>query len=243
MFQALANDCSTAAWPRSPQFPGVQAAEPLDLLHPRPGYPGAAPAAGLPERAPGGTMGLSPVLHPSAAGRKVPAPPLCAGCQPLDGEAHVTQGQPSSLPFEWITFLYLRTKMCIKYLGELKEEAGDQKAIPWYPEVQDGAVGCCFFFNSHLLNPFSELQKILTAPGCLHQQVCPVYPQVHHMQCPGSCVLLAEALGSTPVSFLTPVIPWLAHGELAQSGCRELIGQKTARGCDKIAINLVLFHP
>lgn len=49
VFQALANDCSTAARPRSPQFPGVQAAEPLDLLHPRPGDPGAAPAAGLPE--------------------------------------------------------------------------------------------------------------------------------------------------------------------------------------------------
>lgn len=73
LFQALANDCSSAARPRSPQFPGVQAAEPLDLLHPRPGDPGAAPAAGLPERAPGGTLGLSPVLHPSAAGRKIPA--------------------------------------------------------------------------------------------------------------------------------------------------------------------------
>lgn len=73
VFQALANDCSAAARPRSPQFPGVQAAEPLDLLHPRPGDPGAAPAAGLPERAPGGTLGLSAVLHPSAAGRKIPA--------------------------------------------------------------------------------------------------------------------------------------------------------------------------
>lgn len=73
VFQALANDCSTAARPCSPQFPGVQAAEPLDLLHPCPGDPGAAPAAGLPERAPGGTLGLSAVLHPSAAGRKIPA--------------------------------------------------------------------------------------------------------------------------------------------------------------------------
>ena len=92
-------------------------------------------------------MGLSPVLHPSAAGRKVPAPPPCAGCQPLDGEAHVTQGQPSSLPFEGKTFIYLRTKKCIKYLGELKEESGDQEAIPWSPEEQDGAVHHCFFLT------------------------------------------------------------------------------------------------
>lgn len=73
-----------------------------------------------------------------------------------------------------------------------------------------------FLVNSHLFDPFSELQKILAAPGCLHQQVCPVHPQVHHVQRSGSCLLLAEALGSTPVSFLTPVSPWLAHGEFAQ---------------------------
>lgn len=92
VFQALANDCGTAAWPCSPQFPGVQATEPLDLLHPRPGDLGAAPAAGLPERAPGGTVGLSPVLHPAAAGRKVPALHQCVGCKQTEGETHVAQG-------------------------------------------------------------------------------------------------------------------------------------------------------
>lgn len=49
VFQALADDCSSATRPCSPQFPGVQAAEPLDLLHTRPGDPGAASATGLPE--------------------------------------------------------------------------------------------------------------------------------------------------------------------------------------------------
>lgn len=94
------------------------------------------------------------------------------------------------------------------------------------PSPQSCRMGqriAAFFVNSYLLNFFTELQKILTASGCVHQQVCPVYPQVHHVQCPGSCLLLAEALGSTPVSFLTPVSLWLAHGELAQSGCHELV--------------------
>jgi len=41
--------------------------------------------------------------------------------------------------------MYLRSEKCIKYLGEFKEEAGDQEATPWSPEVQGGAVHRCFF--------------------------------------------------------------------------------------------------
>lgn len=164
-------------------------------------------------------MGLSAVLHPSATGREVPAPCLCTGCQPLDGEAHGTQGHP----FEGKTFACLRTKKCIKYLGEFKRRQEIKMLLPGPQRCSMGQCIAAFFVNSYLLNPFTELQEILTAPGCLHQQVCPVYPQVHHVQCPGSCLLLAEALRSTPVSFLTPVRPWLAHGELAQSGCHELV--------------------
>lgn len=58
--------------PHAPQLPGVPAAEPPDLLPARAGRPGAAAAAGVPERAPGGAVGLPALLHPPAPGGSRP---------------------------------------------------------------------------------------------------------------------------------------------------------------------------
>lgn len=66
--QAPAHDRRPPARPQPPQLPGVPAAEPPDLLPARAGHPGAAAAARVPERAPGGAMGLPALLSPPAAG-------------------------------------------------------------------------------------------------------------------------------------------------------------------------------
>lgn len=89
--------------PHAPQLPGVPAAEPPDLLPARAGRPGAAAAAGVPERAPGGAVGLPALLHPPAPGGSRPPsapglPALVLPPRPLTGCPHSETARGSARP-------------------------------------------------------------------------------------------------------------------------------------------------